>query len=291
MSKITIILHGGAGKIRDKESHRQGIIKAIEEGFKILTAGGDAIDAVCEAVRVMEDDPVFNCGTGSALNIEGEVEMDASVMTSEGKFGACGAIKRVKNPILVARRIMEEADHLLLVGEGALKFARMMNFQDYDPRTKEEMRRHKEFLKNKESQFFPYIKRFVANGSTVGACALDKKGKIAVANSTGGIRGKLPGRLGDSPIIGAGTYATPFAGAAATGHGEMIMKLLLTKRVCELAKNTDIQLAINVAIAEARRENCLCGLIGVDAKGNVGFSKTTEDMPWAYIKEGKLITF
>lgn len=297
MPEIAIIVHGGAGKIEDKDAHRRGLRRAAEEAYKILSMGGDSLDCVCEAVRIMEDDPVFNCGTGAVLNIEGEVEMDASVMTSEGKFGACGGIRRVKNPILVAKKIMEEANHLLLAGEGAIKFAREFGFADYDPRTEEQIKRHQELLKSKESRFFPYIKKFIRhsptpnNGSTVGACALDKKGRIAVANSTGGIRGKLPGRLGDSAIIGAGSYATSIAGAVATGHGEMIMKLLLTKRVCELAENTDIQSALNAVIAEAKRNDCLCGLIGVDRRGNVGYGKTSEDMSWAYIRDGELISF
>lgn len=297
---IALIVHGGAGKIEEKEEARKGIEKALIKGYEILAKNGRAIDAVCAAVCELEDNPFFNAGTGSVLNLLFEVEMDASVMTSNGDFGACGAIKNVKNPILVARKIMEETDHLLLVGEGANRFAEAMGFSSYNPKTEKEIERLKKLIEKKEHIYFPNFKKLIEiyknlekgeKYSTVGACALDFYGVIAAATSSGGIRGKLPGRIGDSAIIGTGTYATPLAGVSATGHGESIIKNFVAKEICELSKNYDIQIAINIVMEEMKKRNCLCGVIGVDAKGNIGYGHTTKDMAWGFIKDGRMITF
>lgn len=292
---LAIIVNGGAGSAKaltkeEQELARRGVIKAAEAGYFVLAKGGKAIDAVVEAVRVMEDDPIFNAGTGSALTINGEVEMDASLMTMDGHFGAVGAIKNVKNPILVARKVMEETDHLLLVSEGAVKLARYFGFEEYNPITERTKKKLAELKQKGESTYFPKIKRYLDFG-TVGAVALDKNQAIAVANSSGGIRGKLPGRVGDSAILGAGIYATIFGASTATGHGEKIMKLLLSKIAVDWMKTNDAQTAIEIALKEAKKANCLCGIIGIDVKGNVGFGKTTEYMAWASIKDGALVSF
>ncbi|MEO0096970.1 MAG: isoaspartyl peptidase/L-asparaginase family protein [candidate division WOR-3 bacterium] len=297
---IALIVHGGAGKIEEKEGAKKGIEKALIKGWQILAKDGKGIDAVCAAVCELEDNPTFNAGTGSVLNLLFEVEMDASIMTSEGHFGACGAIKNVKNPVLLARKIMEETDHLLLVGEGANRFAKAMDFPEYNPKTEKEVEKLKKLIEKEEHLYFPSFKKLIyiyknlkkeENFGTVGACALDRYGIIAVATSSGGIRGKLPGRIGDSAIIGTGTYATPLAGVSATGHGESIVKNFVAKEVCELVKNYDIQTAINIIMEELKKRNCLCGVIGVDAKGNVGHGYTTKDMAWGFIKDGKMVIF
>ncbi len=292
---LAIIVNGGAGscKALTKEEQaiaRKGVRKASEAGYLVLNKGGKAIDAVVEAVRVMEDDPIFNAGTGSALTINGEVEMDASLMTMDGHFGAVGAIKDVKNPILVARKVMEQTDHLLLVGDGALKFARHLGFEKHNLITKRQQEKLAKLKKKGESHYFPNLKKYLRYG-TVGAVAFDKNQTIAVANSSGGIRGKLPGRVGDSSILGTGTYASIHGGATATGHGEWIMKLLLSKKVVDGMKNNDAQSAIELALKEAKQAGCFCGVIGIDSKGNIGFGKTTEYMAWAYLKDGSLISF
>lgn len=297
---IALIVHGGAGKIEEKITAQKGIEKALIKGYQILQKDGKAIDAVCTAVCELEDNPYFNAGTGSVLNLLLEVEMDASVMTSEGHFGACGAIKNVKNPVLVAKKIMEETDHLLLVGEGAKMFAQAMGFPEYNPKTEREIEKLKKLIEKGENIYFPNFKKLIEiyknlkrekNLSTVGACALDRYGVIAVATSTGGLRGKLPGRVGDSAIIGAGTYATPLAGVSATGHGEEIIKNFVAKEICELVKYHDIQTAINIFMEELKKRNCLCGVIGVDVRGNVGHGYTTKDMAWGFIKDGKMVIF
>jgi beta-aspartyl-peptidase (threonine type) len=292
---LAIIVNGGAGSAKaltpeEQEIARKGVRKASEAGYLVLSKGGKAIDAVVEAVRVMEDDPIFNAGTGSALTINGEVEMDASLMTMDGHFGAVGAIKDVKNPILVARKIMEQTDHLLLVGDGAIKFARHLGFEKHNPITKRQQEKLTKLKEKGESQYFPNLKKYLKYG-TVGAVAFDKNQTIAVANSSGGIRGKLPGRVGDSAILGAGTYASVFGGATATGHGEWIMKLLLSKMVVDWMKNNNAQTAIEHALKEAKQAGCFCGIIGIDNKGNIGFGKTTKYMAWAYLKDGSLISF
>lgn len=292
---IAIIVNGGAGSAKalspeEQALARKGVIKAAEAGYLVLGKGGKAIDAVVEAVRVMEDEPIFNAGTGSVLTINGEVEMDASLMTMDGRYGAVGAIKDVKNPILVARKVMEETDHLLLVGEGAVKFARYMGFEKYNPITKRQQEKLAQLKAKAESQYFPKLKKYLEYG-TVGAVALDRYQEVAAANSSGGIRGKLSGRVGDSASFGAGIYASVLGGATATGHGEGIIKLLLAKMAVDWMKIYNAQTAIEFALKEAKKAGCRCGMIGIDIKGNLGFGKTTEYMAWASIKDGALASF
>ena len=292
---LAIIVHGGAGSSKaltpeEQEIARKVVRKAAEAGYLVLGKGGKAIDAVVEAVRIMEDDPIFNAGTGSALTINGEVEMDASLMTMEGHFGAVGAIKDVKNPILVAQKVMGETDHLLLVGEGAIKFARYMKFEKYSPITKRQQEKLTQFKEKGESQYFPKLQKYL-NYGTVGAVAFDRHQQVAVANSSGGIRGKLPGRVGDSALLGAGVYASVLGAVTATGHGECITKLFLSKITVDMMKIHDAQTAIELALKEAKKIGCACGAIGIDTKGNIGFGKTTEYMAWAYVRDNALVSF
>lgn len=292
---LTIIIHGGAGSSKVLTSEEQklariGVRKAAEAGYLVLGKGGKALDAVVQAVRVMEDDPIFNAGTGSALTINGEVEMDASLMTMRGHFGAVGAIKEVKNPILVARKVMEETDHLLLVGEGAVKFARYMKFEKYNPITKRQQNKLAQLKEKGKSQYFPNLKKYLKYG-TVGAVAFDRFQQVAVANSSGGIRGKLPGRVGDSALLGAGVYASELGAVTATGHGECITKLFLSKITVDMMKIHSAQTAIELALKEPKKIGCACGVIGIDNRGNIGFGKTTEYMAWAYLRDNALVSF
>jgi beta-aspartyl-peptidase (threonine type) len=287
-----IIIHGGAGKLSDPDSHKKGIKEALEIGWQYLSQGYAALDAVCQAVSYMEDSGIFNCGSGSTLTFDGKIELDASVMTSKGDFGAVGALKGVKNPIMVARLVMERTDHLLLVGEGAQRFAYRMGIKRYHhkiiPRQKE---RWLKFIKKKESEYFPKIKTYDRLG-TVGAVALDDNNEMAVACSTGGILGKLSGRIGDTPIIGAGIYATERGAVCATGHGEAIIKLFLAKYVTELMIRNNAQEAVRRGIRLAQRKNAHCGIIALDYKGNIGYGYTTPSMSWGYIdKKGCMRLF
>jgi len=282
---LSIIVHGGAGKIRNEEAHQKGTKLAAQEGYKVLKEGGNALDAVITAVKIMEDDPTFNAGTGSALNLLGEVEMDASVMLGSGEFGAVGAIKNVRHPVDIARKIMEETDHILLVGEGAGRFARLFGFETCNPITPE-MEKRLQVLKEKgESMHLKKIRKLLPlyEPGTGGACALDRNSEIAVATSTGGILGKLPGRVGDSAIIGAGTFASKWGGVSVTGYGEGIMKLGVAWRITELIMKKKPDEAIGQLIEEGRKQNTHFGAIGIDKHGNVGFGYNTESMSYAYM--------
>ncbi|MCX7785962.1 MAG: isoaspartyl peptidase/L-asparaginase family protein [candidate division WOR-3 bacterium] len=285
-----LIIHGGAGRKLNVQAHRQGIYTVLQKGWQKLTKNTSALDVVCEVVQLMEDDPTFNCGTGSTLTIEGKIEMDAGVMTDKGNFGAVAAISQVRNPILVARKVMEETDHLLLVGAGAQKFARRCGFKKYQKITAIQRKRLHELKTTGKSLYFRKIKKYL-NLGTVGAIALDRNKNIAVATSTGGILGKLPGRIGDSAIIGAGLYANKTGAATATGHGEGIMRLLLSKMVVDLMAKYSAQKAVDRAMEYAKTKGVLCGVIALNKKGDIGYGNTTPMMSWAYIKDGKIKMF
>src|SRR5262245_5830650 len=220
-----IAVHGGAGNWDEAhhEAARLGVRAAAGQAGLLLAQGGAALDAATAAVTTLEENRLFNAGTGSVLNQDGEAEMDAAVMAGHDlAFGAVAAIRRVRNPVLVARQVMERSGHALLAGEGAVQFARTCGFADYDP-------------VRAESRAAWERGRTEARLGTVGAVALDSEGRLAAATSTGGTSLKLPGRVGDTPLPGAGTYATPDAAASATGKGELVMRVLGTKRVCELS--------------------------------------------------------
>ena len=279
MPGYAIVVHGGCGRWSrgDTRAALSGVRTAIDAGRKILAGGGAALDAVCAAVVVLEDDPLFNAGTGSTLTRDGEAEMDAAVMVGEGlRCGGVAAIRRVKNPILVAREVMEETPHVLLAGPGALAFARGEGFRDYDPVTPESRRR------------FRNARLAAAPQGTVGAVALDTEGHLAAATSTGGVALKLPGRVGDSPIPGAGNYATPLAAASATGRGELILRYAVTKSLCDLvASGRDA----NRAAGESLRKLALergesVGVIALDRHARIGVAMRGGVMPRAWYLEG-----
>ena len=228
MPTPVILVHGGAGLYQDDrvEPAREGCRLAADAGAKVLERRGSAMDAVCEAVRVLEDDPEFNAGTGSCLTEAGTIEMDACVMDGRDLHaGALGAVREIRNPILGARLVMERSRHVLLVGEGARAFLLANGVESYPneqlvtPRALERWRASAQPEKH----------------GTVGAVALDAEGHLAAATSTGGILRKLAGRVGDTPIPGAGTFADDArAAASATGTGEPIMRLGLTRTAADL---------------------------------------------------------
>lgn len=292
-----IIVHGGAGNIRAKAAHRKGVRRAVGAGHAILQHGGSALDAVVQAVVTMENDPTFNCGLGSALTVEGKAEMDAAVMLDDLSCGAVGAMEGVKNPILVARQVMEQTDHVFLVGRGARRLARQMGFKFFDPVT-EKRRKQREHLleKLKSGANPPYLPHLASYArpekyGTVGAVALDENGRIAVATSTGGMMLHLPGRVGDTPLIGAGTYADEHGGVSATGWGEQIIKLAWAVRTVDLMEHLSAQDAVDRAIQLATKSGCRGGLIAMDRRGDVGFGFNTETMSYAYIVGDDLVVF
>jgi beta-aspartyl-peptidase (threonine type) len=265
-----IIVHGGAGPIKDDSlaTRLDGCKAAALTGWRILQQGGSALDAVEAAVVVLEDNPLFNAGTGSALNSLGNVEMDAAIMEGQSlRAGAVAAVSGIKNPIKLARHVMEDGRHVLLAGEGASLFARQIGFPQCAPDS---------FVVEREK------KRWESKHGTVGCVAFDAKGNLAVGTSTGGIFNKLPGRVGDSPLIGCGTYADDYGAASCTGHGEAIIRLLLAKSAVDFLSNgSEAQTAAEMAVGklEDERIDGTGGIILIDRWGNVGYARNTTHMP------------
>jgi beta-aspartyl-peptidase (threonine type) len=292
-----IIVHGGAGNIRAKTAHRRGVRRAALAGRAILQGGGSALDAVVGAVVTMEDDDTFNCGLGSALTLEGKAEMDAAVMLDDLSCGAVGALEGVRNPILVARQVMERTDHVLLVGQGARRLARQMGFRPFDAITEKRKRQRARLLvRLKSGTNPPYLPNLASYArpeiyGTVGAVSLDQEGRIAAATSTGGMMLHLSGRVGDTPLIGAGTYADEHGGVSATGWGEKIMKLIWAARAAEFMKRLPAQEAVDRAMQLANKNGCRGGLIAMDRRGNVGIGFNTPVMSWAYVDGDDVVVF
>lgn len=296
--QYALVVHGGAGKWEEKEAAAAlaGVRAAARAGLRVLAGGGSALDAAVAAVVVLEDDPLFNAGTGSALNLGGEAEMDACVMEGGGlRAGAVAALRGVKNPVLVARKVMEETDHVLLAGEGAERFARALGFPGYDPVTARRRRDHRERLarlREAGGEELPALRALLARHpalapGTVGAAALDASGALAAATSTGGLSLKLPGRVGDSPVPGAGTYATRAAAASATGRGEAILRALLTRDACDrVARGDPPQDAAQAALGALAGLGGGAGIIVVDRRGRIGIAHDTPFMPHAWWSGG-----
>jgi beta-aspartyl-peptidase (threonine type) len=271
-----IIVHGGAGPIKDDSlpARLDGCMRAAIAGWKILERGGSVLDAVESAVVVLEDDPLFNAGRGSALNSLGEVEMDAAIMEGLSlRAGAVAAVSGIKNPISLARRVMDDGRHVLLAGEGALRFARSLNFPECSP---------DEMIIESAKQ------RWEEKHGTVGCAALDAHGSLAVATSTGGIFNKLPGRVGDSPLIGCGAYADEFAAVSCTGHGESIIRVVLGKSAADYVRNgADPKSAAQSAVSLlAEKTAGSGGLIIIDRQGRVAYARNTTHMPVCLVTEG-----
>jgi len=274
---MRIVVHGGAGRIEPEreESVLKGVQRARDAGWAVLAAGGSALEAAVAAVRVLEDDPAFNAGTGSALNRQGFVEMDAAVMVGEGlRFGAVAAVRDVKNPILLAREVMD-SEHILLSGEGASLFARERGIPRHPPEA---------LITERALRRWQKIRRQGGRTSgTVGAVALDAEGNLAAATSTGGIVDKRVGRIGDTPLVGAGTYAEAGLGAAsATGEGEYLARALVAYRAVHALKNQDPEAAAREALDLARALGGEGGLILLAADGRFSAVHTSPKMSYAW---------
>jgi beta-aspartyl-peptidase (threonine type) len=304
-----VMVHGGAGpdKIIKSSKHGQEISKAVENsvsaGYDFLSGGGDAVDAVESAVASMEDSGLFNAGIGSCLTLDKRIEMDASIMAGKDlAAGSVGMVQNIQNPIKLARKVMENTDHVILVSDGAYKLAEVLNFgigaslipteqklKTYDT-LREKLK--KTWTKNYELLLPSYLGKSDNNKNdkqrhfgTVGAVAIDRNANVASAVSTGGRWLKMHGRVGDSAIIGAGIYADNGSGAAsATGIGELIIRLCLSKYTCDLLKGHNPSQSTKKAIdlLTKRFEPNSGGIIAVDAKkGRFGMSKNTRSMPVA----------
>lgn len=285
-----VVVHGGAGSPR---ARKDGTDPAAAKALAVLKAGGNALDAALAAVVVLEDDPRFNAGTGANIRLDGQtIQMDAACMDgATGGYGAVAAIEHVKNPVLVARKVMD-TPHLLIVGDGATRFARAMGFPDYDPTCPENHARYervKAILSGKSAGEVEAWKRFdwrkawnfpnpiplelkaaLGPSDTVGCVTRDAKGRFAAAISTGGTTITFYGRVGDVPTFGAGIYAGPKGAVACTGNGEDIIKHLMAKTVYDLlAKGIPPQAAVDRTL-RAFPPRIDLGLIAVSPKGTGG---------------------
>jgi beta-aspartyl-peptidase (threonine type) len=283
VSGPSIIVHGGAGDVApddgDGSAAVAGCAAAARAGYAILTRGGSALDAATAAVVILEDDPLFNAGRGSALTIDGDVECDASVMCGDGQAGAVGAVRGVQNPIRLARLVMERTPHVLLVGAGAAAFAGTCGLSSLPPDalvTERVRARWQAALARRGRS---------PSGGTVGCVARDAAGRVAAATSTGGTMLKPAGRVGDSAVIGAGTYADDAAGATScTGLGEAFIKAVAAARAVEAMRTGRSPTeAAREILPAVRRQGGGGGLICVDAAGRIGLGFDTPRMAHAWI--------
>jgi len=280
-----IVVHGGAGQWKIGQRVLDMAIndcrEAAEAGRSLLLDGACALDAVEAAVRVLEDSPVLDAGRGSFLNQAGKIEMDAMIMDGATlQLGAIASVQNILHPISLARLVMTESQHNLIVGPGAEAFADEIGFprcelEDLLP-PDPELRASLVALPDLSSR---------SEGDTVGAVAVDMNGNVASATSTGGTKGKRAGRVGDSPLVGSGGYAdNRTAAVSATGEGEALMRIVISKSVCDLvASGLTAQSACEAAISVlAERTQGHGGLIAADIRGGVGVSFNTVRMPFAY---------
>ncbi len=292
---LSLIVHGGAWDIPDEmvEAHRKGVAKALSVGWDILRSGGTAVEAVVKAVGSLEDDGSFDAGRGSHLNASGNIELDASIMNGKTlRCGAVAAVHHIKNPILLARKIMDESEHILLVGAGAEDFAVAHGVslcQMSDLVSVREMERWKSFRGSKEFTTKDAFRKLKTAADTVGAVAMDQRGDICAGTSTGGTFNKHPGRVGDSPLIGCGTYAdNTFGGVSTTGWGEGMIKIVMAKFIIDIMENNggNSQEAAQRGIETLKRKvDGYGGVIVMNHSGQCGISFNTPRMARAYMNE------
>lgn len=292
---IAIVVHGGAGTLQPE---RRAVVEAGSKaaalvGWRVLQTGGAALDAVEAAVRALEDDPDFNAGKGACLTMNGTIELDAGIMDGRTlAVGAVSVIEHVKNPVVLARKVLE-SEHVLLSGRGAERFAAEHDFPfcTFDDLLTE--RQYQHWKKRNDADEPRYYRREFGSitreekHGTVGAVALDASGALAAATSTGGIHYKYPGRVGDSPLVGCGFYADEYAAISCTGDGEDFTRLLIAKRAADyVAGGAIAQAAAEAAIAFlGAHAKGTGGLIVVDRQGNVGFHWNSVNLVRAYLTE------
>jgi L-asparaginase / beta-aspartyl-peptidase len=289
MPMYAIAIHGGAGAVPRaslpagrERAYRAGLEAALDGGYAVLERGGSSLDAVTAAVRVLEDDGAFNAGRGAALTRDGAAELDAAVMDGrQMRAGAVASVRHVKNPIELARRVMEKSRHVLLVGSGAEEFALEEHFTlvpNHYFRTAERIEQLEfEQRGQRVSDLVPPSPQ-----GTVGAVARDAEGNLAAATSTGGLTNKRPGRVGDSPIVGAGTYAkNGVCAVSATGHGEYFIRAVAAHHVCAAVeyRGLTLQQAVHELLHDVLRGlGGDGGLIAVDRDGQLVLEFSTEGM-------------
>lgn len=289
-SPVAIVIHGGAGTIEKSKmtpelerQYRNILAEALKIGYSILEEGGSSLDAVVSTIALLEDSPLFNAGKGSVFTSDGHHELDASIMDGRTlNAGAVASVKRIKNPILLARTVMEKSPHVMLVGQGAESFAKEQGFSfvenDY-------------FYTEKRYEYWQKIKEGEAGEAekhgTVGCVALDRNGNLAAGTSTGGMTNKRFGRVGDSPIIGAGTYAdNNSCGVSATGHGEYFIREVVAYQISikmELGGMSLDEAATSTIQEDLGNLGGTGGVIAMDGKGNISMPFNTAGMYRGYI--------
>src|SRR6266404_3164947 len=294
--KPALIVHGGAWDIPDEtvDACKSGCQRALGAGWILLAGGGSALDAVEAAIMVLEDDPVFDAGYGSPLNLDGKVECDAIVMNGATlRAGAAAGLHRLKNPIRLARKILESCPHMMLVADGAERFAKDSGLALCDPEELVSPAEREAYLRCREDEHAAEHHRGHEQG-TVGAVAIDRDGRFFAATSTGGTCCKLPGRVGDSPLIGCGCYVDSEAGGVScTGFGEAIMKIVMAKTAVDFLRR-DLLAGENSSVAARRaaqdavkllaeRGKGAGGLILLDRNGTPGFAFNTPRMAYGFV--------
>ena len=295
-----LVIHGGAGVIRkDLTPEREKLVRAdletaLASGYAVLKKGGSSLDAVVSSIVVLEDSPRFNAGKGAVFTHDGKNELDAAIMDGATlRAGAVAAVHRVKNPVLLARAVMEKSPHVMMIGDGAEEFAQSVGIELVDPsyfRTEQRWNELQQALKAEHDKQASTLDPAIHYG-TVGAVALDAQGHLAAATSTGGITNKLWGRVGDSPIIGAGTYANARCAVSATGWGEFYIRAAAAHDICARVDYA------GKPIAEAAREVVMDvvpklggdgGVIALDANGNFAMPFNTDGMYRGWVdRDGK----
>lgn len=306
--KWGLVIHGGAGVISrenlsaEREAEvRAALQQALQAGHAVLSKGGSSLDAVTAAVRILEDSPHFNAGKGAVFNHDGINELDAAIMDGTTRSaGAVAGLRHVKNPIELARRVMEHSPHVMMMGEGAEQFAKAQGVELVDPKyfyTEDRWQGLQRALEKERaapaqppSSLKPGVDPVTGDHKfgTVGAVALDQSGNLAAATSTGGMTNKRYGRVGDSPIIGAGTYADPRCAVSATGHGEFFIRYTVARDICARVEYQDLplpeaaNLVVNDVLVKAGGEG---GVIAMDREGNVAMPFNSLGMYRGYVGE------
>lgn len=296
-----LVIHGGAGVIRkdltaDKEKLvRADLEAALSAGYATLKNGGSSLDAVTKAIVMLEDSPRFNAGKGAVFTHDGVNELDAAIMDGPTlRAGAVASVHRVKNPILLARAVMEKSPHVMLTGDGAEAFAKTAGIELVDPsyfRTEERWEQLQQALKAEARKQTSTLGPAIHYG-TVGAVALDQKGRLAAATSTGGMTNKRWGRIGDSPIIGAGTYANAHCAVSATGWGEYYIRATAAHDICarvEYAGKPVAEAAKTVVMDAIPKLGGDGGVIALDAQGNFATPFNTDGMYRGWVdRDGRM---
>lgn len=292
--KFAIAIHGGAGTIlkssispEQDALYRERLTRALETGYALLECGSTSLDAVEAVVQLLEDDSLFNAGKGAVFNSDGKVELDAAIMDGKTlKAGAVAALHHVKNPICLARAVMEQSEHVFLIGEGAEAFAKAHQIELVDESYFFTEARWQSLQKAKAKESLTEKEKH----GTVGAVALDQFGNLAAATSTGGMTNKKFGRVGDSPIIGAGTYAdNETCAVSATGHGEYFIRAVVAHDIAALMryKHLSVQAAAEeVIMQKLTKLGGTGGVIAIDRNGNIAMPFNTEGMYRGYKVQG-----